>query len=174
MPISAILSLLKLFAPIALACALVLAGYDWKAKSCAAEAYQKQLEFDVATSQLKLKTDKYNAQLTSVVETAKQQIEAAHDENTQLVSSLADRNRALLAQRVRESKASSDCHRMPQASTSAEIGSESEATGTWLFLQGAGEGLVQAAEQADDLTESLRSCRGYVETIAKNFNHDLR
>jgi hypothetical protein len=98
--------------------------------------------------------------------TVKQQIKETSDENNETIKNLTNNNRKLMANRMQ-----------PDLQTSCNSGGVSEAPGTangsngtnvttgWRISEASGEAIITDYEYADQLNESLRACRTYVNSL---------
>lgn len=85
--------------------------------------------------------------------------------NREVIESLSARNSSALVARVQHDRAACNKNTLPDNSKTPKVSNGASDTGNRSFLEESGESLVAEAKYADELSNSLKSCRDYITSL---------
>ena len=85
--------------------------------------------------------------------------------NREIIESISSRNSDAVAVRVQHDRAACGRNTLPGNTETAKGSNGASDTGNRTFLEESGKGLVESAKYADELSNSLKSCRDYITSI---------
>lgn len=129
----------------------------------------REAQLQAESNQQLLAAHDHNARLQQSLQVSAKIIGDSYDQHQTEITDLADRNRQLLADRLRIERAGSRCSAMSIA-TGATRTSHEPAAGTDAFLAGAGASLIAESARADAVSESLRACQSWIAAVQHQFN----
>ena len=148
-----------------IALALILSGVWWHGFSSAEKNHIEQI------AQIKADSNEVLKQSAIQNEHAKQTlihsariIDEANDAHQKQIADIAANNAQLLNDRLRRETASCNKNTSANNSTSTTISNEN-ANADRIFLERAGERLIERHKLADEINESLIACQSYLDSV---------